>query len=308
MNIFAGNFEIDGRTLNYQTAGLGAPLLFVHGSAGSAKQWKRLYEHFSRTRRVFAYDLIGCGANRPLFVDAFHGDEPSLDERRFSHEDDARALCAVIDRFEQPVDVIAHSAGGTGALLAALERPAAIRTLTLFEPVPFVLLRDSGDRAFEPIREIATQYRLLFERKGPVAAMEAFVVFWNGHGSWQRLSEPVRQSMLAGANRLYLEWGINLYGRAYLRTEDLTRLRQPTLYFCGARTIEPVKRLAEMAATRLPNSRTVTVPGAGHMAPFSHSPHVVPEIEAHLSGGYGTERNDAAATHASTGAERIRQG
>ena len=283
MNTIADSFMVDGTAVGYETAGSGTPLLFVHGSAGSGKQWKRLYEHFSRTRQVFAYDLIGCGANRPLYVEAFHGDG-AADERSFRYEDDARALLAAIDRFEEPADVIAHSAGATGALLAALERPAAIRSLTLFEPVPFVLLRDSGDPAFEPVRAIALEYRWLFERRGPVAALVAFVEFWNGEGAWQRLSTAARQSMLVGANRLYLEWGIILYGRSYLHADDLARLRQPVLYFCGARSIEPVKRLAEIAMQRLPYGRAVTVPGAGHMAPFTHATDVAAEIEAHLCG------------------------
>ena len=277
-------FEVDGRILNYQTAGTGAPLLFVHGSAGGARQWKRLYEHFARTRQVFAYDLIGCGTNRPLFVDAFQGDVSEIDDRPFSFEDDARALSGAIDHFNEPVDVIAHSVGGIGALLAALERPETIRTLTLFEPVLFTLLRDSGDSAFEPVRSIATRYRLLFEQKGPGAAMEAFVDFWNGSGSWERLQESVRRSMLAGANRLYLEWGLILYARADVRLYDLSRLRPPVLYFTGWQTIPAVKRLTDMAIARIPNVRAITLLGAGHMAPFTHAAQVVPDIEEHING------------------------
>jgi pimeloyl-ACP methyl ester carboxylesterase len=284
MTQFAGNFEVDGRVLNYQSAGSGAPLVFVHGSAGGAKQWKRLYEHFARMRHVFAYDLIGCGGNRPLFIDAFHGDLPETDDRHFSFEDDARALKAAIDRFDQPVDVIAHSVGGIGALLAALDRPEAVRTLTLFEPVLFTLLRDSGDSAFEPVRDIATRYRLLFERKGPRAAMEAFVDFWNGAGSWERLKQSVRHSMLSGANRLYLEWGLVLYARADVRLYDLPRLRQPVLYFTGWQTIPAVKRLTDIAVARIPNVRAVSLLGAGHMAPFTHAAQVIPDIEEHLNG------------------------
>lgn len=285
----AGSFEVDGRSLNYQAAGSGTPLVFVHGSAGGARQWKHLYEQFARTRRVFAYDLIGCGANRPLFVDAFHGDLRGIDDRRFSFEDDARALGAAIDRFDGPTHVIAHSVGGVGAVLAALDRPEAIRSLTLFEPVPFTLLRDAGDPAFEPVRAIATQYRFLFERRGPRAAMEAFVDFWNGAGSWVRLPESVQRSMLTGANRLYLEWGLVLYARADIRLYDLARLRQPVLYFCGWETIAPVKRLTDIVVARIANCRAVTVLGAGHMVPFSHAHDVLSEIEEHLGDADRTE-------------------
>lgn len=160
-------FDVDGRRIHYLTEGSGAPLVFVHGSAGGARQWKRLYEHFARTRRVFAYDLIGCGANRPIMTDAFFGDGCE-DVRRFAFEDDARVLGAALELIGRPADVIAHSVGGVGAILAALDRPAAIRTLTLFEPVPFVLLRDNDDTAFAPIRSIATTYCALFPTRGRI--------------------------------------------------------------------------------------------------------------------------------------------
>jgi len=284
MTRFANRFYSDGRTVHFQTTGAGAPLLFVHGSAGGARQWRRLYEHFARTRQVFAYDLIGCGNNRPLFIDGFHGDRPEIDDRHFSFADDARVLNAVIDRFDEPVDVIAHSIGGIGTLLAALDRPTGIRTLTLFEPVLFTLLRDSGDPAFESVRDIATRYRFLFEHKGPRNAMEAFVDFWNGAGSWQRLQEPVQQSMLAGANRLYLEWGLILYARSFVRLHDLSRLRPPVLHVSGWQTIAAVKRLTDIAVARIPNVRAVTLLGAGHMAPFTHAAQVIPDIEEHLNG------------------------
>ncbi|HEX7045275.1 MAG TPA: hypothetical protein VF203_11745 [Burkholderiales bacterium] len=117
--------------------------------------------------------------------------------------------------------------------------------------------------------------------------MEAFVDFWNGRGAWQRLPRPVRQSMLAGSGRLLLEWAVNLYDRSYLHLDDLPRVRPPVLHVSGERTIGPMKRLAGIVATRLRYCRAVTVPGAGHMAPFTHSAQVLPEIETHLAGDSG---------------------
>src|SRR5881392_3327930 len=102
-------FEINGAKVHYQTDGAGAPLVFVHGSAGGAKQWKRLYEHFAKTRQVFAFDLIGCGMNEPVSVLNFGDDQCTAETQRSVFEYDARVLSAVLDRIEQPVDVIAHS-------------------------------------------------------------------------------------------------------------------------------------------------------------------------------------------------------
>lgn len=276
-------FEVNGRTLHYLADGSGAPLVFVHGGAGSARQWKHLYRHFGRTRRVVAYDLVGCGANPPLAVDLGPGDMLAAEAKLFSYEDDAQALLAVIEEIGAPVDVVAHSVGGLGAILAALERPAAVRTLTLFEPVLFALLNEANDPAFEPIRELALNYRRLYQSEGPRTAMGLFVDFWNGRGGWQSLPEPVQRSMLVGASRLYLEWGLLLYGAPFLYTADLARLEPPVLYFYGEQTIEPMKRVTEIVRAQLRNGRIATVPGANHMSPFTHAAHVAADIEAHLA-------------------------
>lgn len=270
------------RTLHYLTAGSGTPLVFVHGSGGSARQWKQYFQHFSRTRRVMAYDLIGCGANAPLAIPSTSEDRLAAEARLFSYEDDAAALLAAIERAGAPADVVAHSVGGVGAVLAALHRPAAIRTLTLFEPVLLSLLNDADAPEFEAVRDFALSYRLLFQEEGPGAAMGSFVDFWNGSGSWQQLPEPVRHSMVVGAVRLYLEWGILLYGASVLRAADLARLAQPVLYVCGEQTTEPMKHVTDIVLARLPNCRAIEVPGANHMSPFTHAGHVMADIEAHI--------------------------
>lgn len=264
-------FDVDGRALHYLAAGSGPPLVFVHGSGGCAGQWKHHCRHFSATHRVMAYDLIGCGANQPLAISS-----------TFSYQDDAAALIAAIEHIGAPADVVTHSAGGIGAILAALDRPAAIRSLTLFEPVLFSLLSDRHRPAIEALRDLASSYRLLHQADGPGAAMGLFVDFWNGPGSWQRLPGPVQQSMAAGAGRLYLEWGVFLSGASPLRAADLARLSPPVLYFCGERTIEPMRQVTEIVLAQVPNGRLVSVPGAGHMSPFTHAAQVVADIERHL--------------------------
>ncbi|MGE0726205.1 MAG: alpha/beta fold hydrolase [Alphaproteobacteria bacterium] len=267
------SFEVDGSVLRCQTAGTGAPLIFVHGSAGSGRQWKRLYDHFAASRRVFAFDLEGNGGNPPWPVD-----------RTFTVDCDRRAIDAAIDQIGAPVDVIAHSAGCLGTLLLARDRPAAIRSLTLFEPVLFHILRDSDPAAFAPVRAFAERYRATYAAAGGAAAMEAFVDFWNGPGSWPTLPEPVRASMLVAAGRLDQEWGVVLGAQPVLSLADLTAIRQPTLFFCGTGTIGPVQRIAEIAAPIFPAGRLIPVEGAGHMAPFTHAAAVAPAIAAHIEG------------------------
>lgn len=163
-------FEVEGRTLHYLAAGSGRPLMFVHGSDGSARQWRHHCQHVDRTRRVMAYDLIGCGANRPVPIPPEFGATRQAEAKLFSYED-AAALLAAVEHVGAPADVVAHSVGGVGAILAALARPAAIRTLTLFEPVLFSLLGDVHHPAFDGILSLASSCGQLLDRfSGPACA------------------------------------------------------------------------------------------------------------------------------------------
>jgi pimeloyl-ACP methyl ester carboxylesterase len=52
--------------LKVETAGQGGPpLLLVHGNGGSRRQWSAQLAHFSKTRRVVAFDLRGMGESEP---------------------------------------------------------------------------------------------------------------------------------------------------------------------------------------------------------------------------------------------------
>lgn len=171
-----------------ESAGSGPPLVFVHGSGGSARQWKRLFRHFASTRRVFAYDLPGHSTSLPVAAVA----------TGFAFADDARILCAAIERLGEPADVVAHSAGAVGVLLAARDHPQVLRTLTLFEPVLFQLLRDAADPAFGPVAAYARAFRRLYEQEGAAPAMELFVDLWNGPESWGKMPSRSAPPCLPG--------------------------------------------------------------------------------------------------------------
>lgn len=132
--------EIDdtraGRLSWYQagpaTSGVsGTPLMLVHSvnAAASAYEVKPLYDHYGRERPVYALDLPGFGfserSDRPydprLMTDAIH------------------ALLAEIrrERGSAPVDAVALSLSSEFLARAAVEAPAAFRSLALVSPTGF---------------------------------------------------------------------------------------------------------------------------------------------------------------------------
>jgi pimeloyl-ACP methyl ester carboxylesterase len=116
--------------LSYYVAGEGPPMLLIHSinAAGCAYEIKPVFEHFSASRRVFAPDLPGFGfSDRSrrrydirLYVDAIHDLVDIINEET-----------------EAAVDALALSLSSEFLARAAVEQPAAFRTLALVTPTGF---------------------------------------------------------------------------------------------------------------------------------------------------------------------------
>jgi pimeloyl-ACP methyl ester carboxylesterase len=113
-------------------AGQGAPLLLLHSvnAAASAAEVRTLHEHFRHSRTVLSIDLPGYGlSDRPdlaytprLMTDALHVATAWLRQR-----------CG-----GAPVDALALSLGCEFLARAAVEQPAAYRSLALVSPTGFM--------------------------------------------------------------------------------------------------------------------------------------------------------------------------
>src|SRR5918998_1815748 len=111
-----------GRDLAYSVAGEGEALLLVHGvyAGASSFEFRRNFEELSKSFRVYAVDLLGCGMS----------ERPS---RRYGPEDVA----------SQVEDFVRDEIGGSAhlvasSLTAALVMPAAVRSPRLFEKLVLI--------------------------------------------------------------------------------------------------------------------------------------------------------------------------
>jgi len=55
--------EVAGKKIGVRSAGSGDVLVLLHGLAGNSRSWVRQFEHFSRSRRVIAWDAPGYGGS-----------------------------------------------------------------------------------------------------------------------------------------------------------------------------------------------------------------------------------------------------
>src|SRR5262249_49911610 len=117
----------------------GDPVVLVHSSGMSSRQWRRIADALEPRFRIVLPDLLGYGESSPW---------PR--EERFHFALDLLALEAVIDRVAQQtgkrIHLAGHSYGGFLAMLAALHRPRAIRSIAVYEPVSFGVLRSKSEK------------------------------------------------------------------------------------------------------------------------------------------------------------------
>jgi hypothetical protein len=124
-------FASPAGTLCCYVAGSGAPLLLVHSvnAAASAAEVRPLHEHYRATRTVFSLDLPGYGfsdrtdrAYTPrLMTDALHAVVAQI-----------RGRCG-----DAPIDALACSLSCEFLARAAVEAPAAFRSLAMVSPTGF---------------------------------------------------------------------------------------------------------------------------------------------------------------------------
>jgi pimeloyl-ACP methyl ester carboxylesterase len=112
--------------------GDGEPAVFVHGSFGWGKETWREQRPLADNYRLLLVDRRGFG------------ESPAAG--RVDFERDAGDVAALLG---EGAHLVGHSYGGVVSLLAAAQRPEAVRSLVLIEPPAFGLAR--GDEAVEEL-------------------------------------------------------------------------------------------------------------------------------------------------------------
>jgi pimeloyl-ACP methyl ester carboxylesterase len=117
--------SVDGAEVAYAQQGRVAlpPLVMLHGWAASHKFWKYSFSAFSPRWRVIAPDLVGFGIS----------EKPKRD---YSLEGLTTWFGRFLDAMKlDRITLVAHSMGGTIALLYAIQHPERIERLVVSNPV-----------------------------------------------------------------------------------------------------------------------------------------------------------------------------
>jgi len=263
--------------LSARTQGAGDTVICLHSSTGSHAQWRGLAEALLDRCTLITPNLHGHGVSPAWPTDAAS-----------KLHVDAHAVCELLPRtlnggLRSGIHLIGHSYGGAVALQIALRHPRWVRSLTLYEPVPFGVMRrqSPGDVALGEIEHIAQSVEGLVRLGDLAGAARVFVAYWGGAAAWEAMTAAQRVAVAARISTVprHFEALLNATWSPAL----LACLTMPVLLIQGSSTRAPARRVAELLAGSLPQLQRIELAGAGHLGPMTHEPLVTAAMLRHLT-------------------------
>jgi pimeloyl-ACP methyl ester carboxylesterase len=259
--------------LAMDSRGEGTPVVLLHSSGMSRRQWRRLAVELSARHAVRSLDFLGSGEN-PLWP----AGEP------FDFHLDVAAVAEVVRAQREPVHLVGHSYGGLIALTLAREQPALVRSIAVYDPVAFgVLYGEPVDEA--GVADLAEAAHQPAFGGGAVGGTEpwlqAFVDYWSGAGAWRAMPEASRAEFLRVGPQVYAEVHSLLADRT--PAQRYASIDAPALLLGGERSPTVARQVLARLALALPSATLRSVTGAGHMGPLTHAGEVCAAISQHLA-------------------------
>ena len=251
-----------------------SPVVALHSSASNSRQWTQLSHDLENRFSLYALDLPGYGKN------SLEGDH-SVEGAAIS----ATPVIQKVEKLKTPVHLVGHSNGAAIALKVAMMRPDLVKSLTLYEPATFHILRAEDEhsrallRTIECVSGMVTAAAALGDAHG---GMKHFLDYWNGEGFWDQLPGQARQKFASMTSSIMSDFA-NGFSENW-KLSDIRDLEIPTLIMMGLESPAVTQRVSTLIAQALPDARLALLPELGHMAPISQPEWVNPRILEHITG------------------------
>jgi len=241
--------QSNGINLYYEIHGEGQPLLFIHGLGSSVRDWEFQVTEFSKSYKVVTLDLRGHGQSDkpagPYSMAMFAADVTGL----------LRGLG--IDR----AHVVGLSLGGGVAFQLAVDAPSMLKSLTIVNSTPELIVRTFKDRLMVWQR-IAIVKLLGMKKMGEVLSKRLFI-------------KPEQEDI----RKIFVERWAENDQRAYLNAmralvgwsvaARIGSIRCPTLVIAADGDYSPLSA-KEAYAAQIPGARLVVIPDSRHATPVEH--------------------------------------
>ena len=242
--------NINGVNLNYEVAGQGEAIVFLHGMTGSTQDWANQFSVLSPKYRCVALDQRGHGKS------AAPSKEEDYSMQIFT--DDVLSLLKMLDI--QKCCLVGHSLGGFIALEFALKHQDMLAAL--------VLADTSSDNSAR-IREYA-QLRQKLDELARSQGMEAAFEFSIANNPMMIERLQRHPELREVTRRKMLQTSVNgsLYGMSAIEkrepvTSRLSEIKVPTL-ICWGEEDAGFTEAVQILKREISDSELVTVKGVGH--------------------------------------------
>jgi 3-oxoadipate enol-lactonase len=256
-----GFAPVPGGRLYYENAGIGDPIVFVHGNVGDCRHWDDQFDVFARELRVIRYDVRGFGrSSRP------REGEPYAD-----YED----LAALLDHLGIKSAHVAGWSMGSGIVVDfAVAHPD--RTKSLISIGPWV--NGQVSPATPTLIEQMVKVGDVFVRDGHGAALDLFM---------RTVLGPTVRDPAAGKKLRHIAADYSFCRQAANFPRPLTppaakrlaEIRVPTLIMTAEHEVPACLDAAAMLEESVPDSRKIVMPGTGHLLhmekPLEFNRHVL---------------------------------
>jgi len=242
--------NINGVDLNYEIAGQGEAVVFLHGMTGSTQDWANQISVLSPKYRVVALDQRGHGKS------AAPSEEEQYSIPTFA--DDVFALLRMLD--VKKCCLAGHSIGGFTALQFALEHPDMLAALVLVDTSSGQFTRDPSFAQLKQKQdELARSQGMEDAFEYGIANNPMMIERLQRH---PELREVTRRKMLTTSVDGYI-YGSSAIGKWQPVTPRLSEIKVPVLIYWGEEDLgftEAVQVLKEGIA----DSELVTFKDVGH--------------------------------------------
>jgi len=247
-NIHSGQAHINGTVIQYETAGAGQPLVFIHAGIADRRMWNGQMEPFAEHFQVVRYDMRGFGLT-PVVAGSY------------AHYEDLHELLAHLG-IEQAI-VVGCSKGGAVALDFALAYPEKVKALVLVAAAIHGLRIE-----VEPLPQEATLDAA--EEAGDLALVsEIEVQIWIDGGRAPDEVDPAVRDLVREMNLIALQNDVLGLGEE-MRLEPaaahrLAEITVPTLAIIGDLDIPASFQRYEWLISHIPQAQKAILSGTAHL-------------------------------------------
>jgi pimeloyl-ACP methyl ester carboxylesterase len=239
----SGFAEINGTKIYYEVAGVGHPLVLIHGGQMDSRMWDEQFQLFSKTYRVVRYDVRGYGKS-------------PASKNVYASEDDLAALLKFLKM--EKAYVVGLSLGGRIAIDFALAHPEMTDGIVPVapglsgfhfsdDPSEWNLLRavQSGDSAKAADYWLQTGYMAPAMENPKVAPRLRQLSLENVH---ENLDNPLLETIPNPP-----------------AIERLPQIKAPTLILVGNRDVADIHEICGLLRARIPGAKEIVIEGSGHI-------------------------------------------